>query len=424
VARVFVSHASEDQDLAGELLRWLVNDGHDVCLDQDLRDDVVFGDEWYKRLHEWLRWADAVVCVVTSAYLASTWCAAEVGIAQSRGSRLLPVLAELGVAHPLLQSNQYADMTRDSVVARATLVDSLRRVDAAGGVGWPDDRSPFPGLRPFNIDEHRVFFGRHGEVEQLAELLRSPVERAEGAVLLVVGPSGCGKSSLVRAGLLSVMANEPSWWTLPPILPGADPVAALARELAAAAQRLGLDWTVAGVRHRLDDDGVAGLADELLLAARARRLLVVVDQFEELLTQTPPARRAHFAQLLRSALGGPVQVVATLRPEFLDQLLVDADLAVLPPHPYVLRPLHREALRAVIEGPARLAGIEVDEELVARLVADTDTGEAMTVRGFFSAPDSRRCLGNDHFLPPRYWCSSATSLVASHLSQADATGYV
>jgi energy-coupling factor transporter ATP-binding protein EcfA2 len=233
-----------------------------------------------------------------------------------------------------------------------------------------------------DVDEHQVFFGRHCEVQLLAGLVRSPAEHADAAVLLVLGPSGCGKSSLVRAGLVRVIADEPGWWTLAPILPGAEPVAALARELAASAQRLGLGWTVAGVRQRLDDDGLTGLADELLLAARARRLLLVVDQFEELLTQTPPGHRAYFAQLLRSALGGPVQVVATLRPEFLDQLLVDADLSVLVTHPYVLRLLHREGLRAVIEGPARLAGIGVDEELVTRLVADTDSGEALPLLAF------------------------------------------
>ena len=71
-------------------------------------------------------------------------------------------------------------MTGEPVAARTALIEALRLVDAA----WPDDRSPFPGLRPFEIDQHRVFFGR-----------------AEGAALLVVGLSGCGKSSLVRAGL-------------------------------------------------------------------------------------------------------------------------------------------------------------------------------------------------------------------------------
>ncbi len=402
MARVFVSYASQDRACAGQLHQWLVDEGHEVFLDRDLRNGIAVGEQWDTRLHERLRWADAVVCVVTAASVASKWCWTEVGIALSRGSRVLPALAEPGVSHPLLPCAQYADLTVDAAAGCAALVAALRRVDAVGGWGWPDDKSPFPGLRPFDVDEHRVFFGRRGEVERLAGLVRSPAERAERAVLLVVGPSGCGKSSLVRAGLLHVMADEPGWWTLAPMLPGTDPVAALARELAAAAQRLGLDWTVAGVRHRLDDDGLTGLADELLLAARARRLLVVVDQFEELLTQAGSAQRAHFAQLLRSALGGPVQVVATLRPEFLDQLLVDADLAVLLAHPSVLRPLHREALRAVIEGPAQLAGIEVDEELVARLVADTDNGEALPLLAFTLAQLAEGVDRGGHLSVARY----------------------
>lgn len=402
MARVFVSHASDDRESTDEVHRWLIAEGHDVFLDQDLRDGIPVGDEWNKRLHERLRWADAVVCVVTSAAVASTWCTAEVSIALSRGSRLLPVRAEPEVDHPLLKSAQYADLTADSTVARAALVEALRRIDAVGGWGWPDDRSPFPGLRPFDVEDHRVFFGRSGEVDQLAELLRSPAERAAGAVLLVLGPSGCGKSSLVRAGLLSTMADEPGWWTLPPILPGADPVAALTRELATAAQRLGLGWTVADIRHRLGDGGLTELVDELLLATRARRLLVVVDQFEELLTQTPTAQRARFAQLLSPALGGPVQVVATLRPEFLDQLLVDADLAVLPTRPYPLRPLRREALRAVIEGPAQLAGIAIADDLVARLVADTDSGEALPLLAFTLAQLADGVGRGGQLSPQRY----------------------
>ncbi len=385
MARVFVSYANADRECAGQLRQWLVAEDHEVFLDQDPGNGIAVGEEWDKRLHERLRWADAVVCVVTSASVTSTWCTAEISIALSRGNRLLPVLAEPGVDHPLLPSAHYADLTVDSAAARAALVQTLRRVDAVGGHGWPDGKSPFPGLRPLDVDEHRVFFGRRRELEQLAGLVRSPAERAEQAVLLVMGPSGCGKSSLVRAGLLHVMADEPGWWALAPMLPGADPVAALTRELTAAAGQLGLDWTVAQVRHQLDDTGLTGLADELLLATpglRRRRLLVVVDQFEELLTQTPPGHRAHFAQLLHPALSGPVQVVATLRPEFFDPLLIDTDLAVLPTHPYALRPLRREALRAVIEGPAQLAGIGVDEDLVARLVADTDSGEALPLLAF------------------------------------------
>ncbi|MGH3867611.1 MAG: TIR domain-containing protein [Pseudonocardiaceae bacterium] len=390
VARVFVSYASEDRTGAGLLHQCLRATGHEAFLAEDLRDGIVGGEPWRLRLHERLRWADAVVCLLTADYVASTWCAAEIAIAQSRGSRLVPVVAEPGIAHPLLSDDiQRIDLTRNPAGAPAALDEALRRVDAAGGFGWPDDQSPFPGLRPFDIKRHRVFFGRRGETEELAELLRTAAEQASAAALLVVGPSGCGKSSLVRAGLGHVMAQEPGWRTLPPILPGADPVAALARELAAAARLSGLDWTVDHVHQQLAKRGLVSLADELLVASPGgprRHLLIVVDQFEELLTQTSSGERARFAELLRPALSGPVRVVATLRPEFVKPLLLDVDLAALPTHTYLLRPLRREALPAVIQGPARLAGIEVDDDLVARLVADTDSGEAAAAAGVHLGP--------------------------------------
>ncbi|MBV9012074.1 MAG: TIR domain-containing protein [Pseudonocardiales bacterium] len=385
MARVFVSYASADIVLAREVCGWLEADRHEVFLAQDLREGIAAGEQWRSRLHERLRWADAVVCVVTSAAVASPWCSYEVSTALSRGSRLIPVLAEAGVTHPLLTDLQHLDLTGNRASVPAALAEALRRVDAAGGFGWEDDRPPFPGLRPFDIEQHRVFFGRASETGELAELLRSPAEGAKAAVLLVVGPSGCGKSSLVRAGLGHVMAQEPGWLTLPPILPGADPVAALARELAAAARRSDLDWTVDHVHDQLARRGLVGLVDELLPAAPSgpgRQLLMVVDQLEELLTQAGPTERAQFAELLRPALGGRVRVVGTVRPEFLDQLLGDTALAGLTASMYPLRPLHREALRLVVEGPARLAGIDVEDHLVARLVEDTGTGEALPLLAF------------------------------------------
>jgi hypothetical protein len=129
VARVFVSYASADRECAGQLHEWLVAEGHEVFLDRDLGNGIAVGEEW--------------------------------------GNRLLPVRAEPEVDHPLLPSAHYADLTVDSATARAALVEALRRVDAVGGFGWPDDKSPFPGLRPLDVDEHRMFFGRRSEVEQL-----------------------------------------------------------------------------------------------------------------------------------------------------------------------------------------------------------------------------------------------------------------
>src|SRR3954452_11820347 len=384
MARVFISHASADAAPATEVHRWLVDDGHEVFLDQDLSDGLVVGEEWQRRLHERLRWADAVVCVLTSAYIASPWCSAELGIAQSRGSRLLPVRAEHGVRHPLLAPVQYVDMTVDAAGARARVAEALLQVDAAGGYGWSDDRSPFPGLRPLDTAEHSVFFGRAREIDQLATLLRSPAERADPAVLLVVGPSGCGKSSLVRAGLLPVLAAEEDWWTLSAILPGRHPVAALASALAEAADRVGLAWTVTEVDHRLHHGDLTVLVHDLLLAApgHRRHLLLVVDQFEELLAQTGTEERARFAALLSDALAGPVQGLATLPPEFLEPLLANPELSALPTRTQTVRPLRPEALRAVIEGPADRAGIGIDAELVTRLVADTGGGDALPLLAY------------------------------------------
>ena len=382
-----MSHASEDHVVAAELHQWLVDDGHDVFLDQDLRDGIALGEEWEHRLYERLRWADAVVCLVTAAYRKSLWCAAEVGIARSKGSRLLPLRAEPDEVHPLLTPSryQYADLVRDPAGARAALQEALYRLNVGGGSGWQDDRSPFPGLRRFDTDRQAVFFGRANEVSELAARLRSPSDASSGAMLLVVGPSGCGKSSLVRAGLLPVMAREPDWLAVPAMVPGVYPVAALARELARAAEGLRLNWTASSVRDRLNqDDGLAVLCDDLLGTHRGSGLCVflVVDQFEELLTMSSAQERDHFGRLLRPALAGPAQVVGTLRPEFLGQLLATPELSDLAADTFALRPLRQDALSAVIEEPARVAGITVDPELVERLVKDTDTGEALPLLAF------------------------------------------
>src|SRR3954467_4498853 len=110
VARVLISHTDSDRELADEVMGWLVEDGHQVFLDHDVRAGTAVGDLWEQRLHERLRWADAVVCVVSAAYVTSMWCAAEVGIASARGSRLLPLHAERGVTHPLLSGVQRTDL--------------------------------------------------------------------------------------------------------------------------------------------------------------------------------------------------------------------------------------------------------------------------------------------------------------------------
>ena len=72
----------------------------------------------------------------------------------------------------------------------------------------------------------------------------------------------------------------------------------------------------------------------------------------------------NFVAGAQPALGGPVQALATLRPEFLDPLATDPDLPKLALRTHQVRPLDTEALRSVIEGPAKIAGLRFEPDLV------------------------------------------------------------
>src|SRR5690349_1399199 len=111
MARVFISYSRVDMTLAQKFHTLLVDAGHEVFFDQDRTYGIRIGEEWQERLHERLRWADAVVCLVTAASLSSTWCVCEVSTAISRGSRLIPVVAEPEVRHPLLAQLQQLFLT-------------------------------------------------------------------------------------------------------------------------------------------------------------------------------------------------------------------------------------------------------------------------------------------------------------------------
>jgi WD40 repeat protein len=331
MARVFVSHASSDLDVAEMIASWLRAAGHRVFLDRDLEVGLKVGDVWVKRLFEELYQADALVAVLTAAFGQSQWCAAEVGIALANGVRLLPVRAEPGASHRLVAEDvQWTVLDSAGDKARTELVNVLQTMDGADATAWSAAPLVYPGLDAFTAGQARVFFGRDSESRQLAERLRAPARPAERGLLAVVGPSGCGKSSLVRAGLVPRLAGDRDWLVLPALVPAAspaaDPVGELVRVLAGAGRHRGLAWTVSKVEEDL---------------ARP---------------------------------GGITRLAA--------ELVADAAPARLPVATFLVRPLARDMLPLVITGPARHAGIGVSDELVARMVADTGSGEALPLLAY------------------------------------------
>src|SRR6476660_667201 len=130
MARVFISYSRMDAGVAGRVQCWLVDARHEVFLDRDVDDGIRTGEDWQERLYERLRWADAVVCLVSAASVASTWCVGEVTTALARGSRLIPIQIEAGVRHPLLTRAQHLILGSGMEAVRARLLDELRLVDA------------------------------------------------------------------------------------------------------------------------------------------------------------------------------------------------------------------------------------------------------------------------------------------------------
>src|SRR5918999_114803 len=147
-------------------------------------------------------------------------------------------------------------------------------------------RNPFPGLRPFEEHEARLFFGREGEiVALLGRMMRQHF-------LAVLGSSGCGKSSLIKAGLIPSLKYEqlddgdPAW-RIAVMRPGNDPFKQLAialtgeEALGRGRERSDADVPVMQMILRRGPLGLVEAVREAELPPEAK-VLVLVDQFEEL----------------------------------------------------------------------------------------------------------------------------------------------
>jgi serine/threonine protein kinase len=230
-----------------------------------------------------------------------------------------------------------------------------------------EPRNPYKGLRAFTRDDAADFFGRDTLVVQLAETIESFLTAEKPAapasrLLAVIGPSGSGKSSVVMAGLLpwlqkSALPGSEAWVYLDPIEPGKRPLESL---VLAFAHRLP-ERSLRAIRHDLEDDSARGL--HLLATQLVKRpgvkVVLMIDQFEELFTQTlSEQERQQFIDLLVAAVTephGPLIVLLTLRADFYDRPMQYLQLSqLIEAHHTSVLPMNPHELRAVIEQPAVL----------------------------------------------------------------------
>lgn len=222
--------------------------------------------------------------------------------------------------------------------------------------------NPYRGLAAFGEPDADVFFGRAALVEQLIARVRR--HRA----VVVVGPSGSGKSSVVGAGVLPRLRAQGAFVTT--MVPGSRPLDELeiALERVAAIPVTDAADTVVAVT-----DGLARLVRQVLPTPGAD-LVLVVDQFEELFTQSDPTERDLFLAALADVVAdhdAPVRVVATLRADFLGEALAHPTAAqFVRDRTVMVAPLDDDHLHEVIMGPAEVVGAAVEPALATALVAD------------------------------------------------------
>ncbi|HSS88693.1 MAG TPA: helix-turn-helix domain-containing protein, partial [Streptosporangiaceae bacterium] len=296
------------------------------------------------------------------------------------------------------------------VAAARGNVPAAQVLAAADGAGPREavTGSPYCGLAAFEEQDAAFFFGREAATAQVLE--RMSRHLAGAGLLVVSGVSGAGKSSLLRAGLLpriraAGLAAAPgaASWPCLVFTPTRAPLDELALQVAPLA---GADASAVRRGLTADPDGFAltarqaalarpggpvggseGLAPERDRLSPPQRLLLVIDQFEELFTQCPDEgqRRAFIGALHAAATAGhgPDQAPAALivlgvRADFEARCADYPQLADAVQDRYLVTAMTGRQLRMAITQPAKKAGSGVDDDLAEVLLAEVRTGQPGT----------------------------------------------
>jgi hypothetical protein len=318
-------------------------------------------------------WVDLDVKGEVSGQLVQVESRSDQSIKAQPGYSGAPVWQEdAGVVVGLLHASAFADEPwRDAYLVPAGVVAAAWE-EQFGYLLVP--QNPYRGLEPFTAEHAGVYFGRQADVEALAERV------AAQPVVVVVGPSGVGKSSLVQAGLIPrPTAGQP--WADAVVRPGPDPWHRLAAGLLRARQRAEGspgNATKAEVEREIEQLRAEGFGPTArFLRSVGRPLLVVVDQFEELLAGDQLPEPALLDLLLPPAelAEHACRVVHTLRADFLPPLLAVPGVAPrLDQRLFPLSPLTEDQIREAVTQPAVARGVSFQEGLAELIVRDAAAG--------------------------------------------------
>lgn len=244
-------------------------------------------------------------------------------------------------------------------------------------------KNPYKGLSAFTEDDAPFFHGR-----EMATTILANIVAKHPPFLTVIGPSGSGKSSLVAAGLLPKLLEENQYWMIAKCRPGSNPLHEIAGAL--------LSFNHTKINTKSQQDEISEVANSLMeddvsihsfleqhfvTNLQGKRLILVIDQFEELYTQCSDTETRHIflSKLVQFATRTTQQndtwslsIIIVLRADFLGQALSYRPLAdVFDKSPnQMLGPMNKGELETAILQPANDMGGEYEKGLPQRILDD------------------------------------------------------
>ncbi|MGW8249009.1 MAG: nSTAND1 domain-containing NTPase [Anaerolineales bacterium] len=239
---------------------------------------------------------------------------------------------------------------------------------------------PYRGLAAFREQDAPYFFGRENFIQKVLELTQT-----RKVVAVILGSSGSGKSSVVYAGVIPRLRSQ-DYWLIAELRPGTHPFHSISGAL--------LPWLepeLSETNRLVESQKLAAALDGGTLALHQlvervlektpgkTRILLFIDQFEELYTLCPQgeSRQSFLKSLLetieryRERREHTFALLLTMRADFMGQALSHRQFAdALQSSSLMLGPMTRDELRAAIEKPAELQGAACETGLVERILDD------------------------------------------------------
>ena len=247
--------------------------------------------------------------------------------------------------------------------------------------------NPFPGLRPFDVEESHLFFGREGQSDEVLMKL------TQNKFVAVIGASGSGKSSFLYCGVIPILyggflTTTGSNWNVVVTRPGSSPI----DNLGEALLKSNVDYVVADqdekqVRKKIVStllrSSSLGLVEAVSQTKSSinQNVLILVDQFEELFRfkkseegTTTINESLAFVNLLSEAARQkdvPIYIAITMRSDFIGDCAQFPELTkYINDSHYLIPQMTREQKRLAIVGPIAVGGGKIAPRLLQQLLND------------------------------------------------------